>query len=375
MNFRMTCFLSSVIRFHPRLSAFYSSAVLIVVMAGGVAAQSGRVKGSPTPTPTPKPSLAGPSVLTVPRSEWPQKGAKIEPTPTPASDDVIKVNSALVPIPVSVVDQNGRAVTNLKLEDFVLNVDGKPAELTDFARSETPIRLAMLFDNSASVLIARDFEKDAAVKFFRRVIRPEKDMAALFSVADHTRREQPLTKDVDLLTRAIEYFPEPSGATALLDGIIEVAEYLGSAKGRRVVVIVSDGEDTVSNGGTTLEGVIRTLQERNCQVYVMKTSDFENFKRTGSREGNANIRELTAERRMLEIARDTGGAVYSPVDESEMNSAYNQISAELSQQYVLSYYPDDEADKRGQFRSITLSIKGRPNLSVRTRNGYYVPKK
>jgi Ca-activated chloride channel family protein len=338
-------------------------------------AQSGRVKTAPTPTPTPKPFLSGPSVLTIPKEQWPQKGVKVEPTPTPASDEVIKVSSALVPIPVSVVDQMGRAVTDLKLSDFVLTVDGKPEELADLAKSDMPIRMAMLFDNSASVMIARDFEKDAAVSFFRRVIRPDKDMAALFSVADRTRREQPLTKDVGLLTQAIQFFPEPSGATALLDGIIEVAQYLGSAKGRRVVVIVSDGEDTVSDDRTTLEGVVRTLQERNCQVYVMKTSDFENYKRTGSREGNANIRALTAERRMLEIARATGGAVYSPVNESEMNAAYNQISAELSQQYILSYYPDDESDKRGQFRSITLSIHGRPNLSVRTRNGYYVPKK
>jgi VWFA-related protein len=78
---------------------------------------------------------------------------------------------------------------------------------------------------------------------------------------------------------------------------------------------------------------------------------------------------------MLELAKQTGGAVYSPIDEGEMNAAYNQISAELQQQYVLSYYPEDDAAMRGQFRSISLSIKGRPNLSVRTRNGYYVPKK
>lgn len=303
---------------------------------------------------------------------------KVEPKPTPSAsdgDDVIKVDAALVPIPVSVVDQNGRAVTNLSAGDFVLTVDGKPAEISELSRSETPIRLAMLFDNSSSVMIARDFEKEAAVKFFRRVVRPEKDMAALFSVADYTRREQPFTRDVSLLTQAIELFPEPKGATAILDGIIEVAEYLGTATGRRVVVIVSDGEDTYSNDRTTLDGVVRTLLENNCQVYVMKTTDFENFKRTGTRGGNANIRALTAERRMMEIARATGGAVYSPIDEAEMNDAYNQISAELSQQYILSYYPEDARTDRGEFRSISLTVKGKPNLQVRTRNGYYVPKR
>src|SRR5206468_2363568 len=132
--------------------------------------------------------------------------------------------------------------------------------------------------------------------FFRRVIRPDRDLAALFSVADYTRLEQALTKDVSLLTHAIEMFPPPEGATALLDGVIEVADYLKSTDGRRVVVIMSDGEDTYSDLKTSLEDVVKALQIRNCQVYVVKTTDFENFKRTGVRGGNANLRQLAAER-------------------------------------------------------------------------------
>lgn len=344
--------------------------ITILALSMSAAAQSGRRKPSPTPTPKP---ISGPSVLNLP-------GQAIVPKPTPAltpkgdPDEIIKVDSVLVPIPVSILDSNGRAVTNLKLTDFELKIDGKVVEIGEIARNETPIRLAMLFDNSSSVLIARDFEKEAAVRFFRRVIRPEKDKAALFSVADSTRLEQPVTSNVGLLTQAIELFPEPKGATALLDGIIEVADYLKSTNGRRVVVIVSDGEDTYSDLKTTLEDVVKALQINDCQVYVVKTSDFENYKRTGMRGGNANIRALTAERRMLEITQQTGGAVYSPIDEDEMKDAFDRISAELSQQYILSYYPDDAADKRGEFRAISLTVKGK-NLSIRTRKGYYVPKK
>ncbi len=302
---------------------------------------------------------------------------KATPTPTPKGDpdEIIKVDSVLVPIPVSVLDANGRSVTNLKLTDFELKIDGKIVEVGDLARSETPVRLAMLFDNSSSVLVARDFEKEAAVRFFRRVIRPEKDKAALFSVADYTRLEQPITSNVSLLTQAIELFPEPTGATALLDGIIEVAEYLKSSPGRRIVVIVSDGEDTYSDPKTSLEGVVRTLQVNDCQVYVVKTKDFENYKRTGVRGGNANIRALAAERRMMEITQQTGGAVYSPIDENELKAAFDRISAELSQQYILSYYPDNETDKPSAFREISVTVKAKQNLSVRTRKGYYVPKR
>lgn len=344
--------------------------VSFVCFAGNSSAQSGRRKPSPTPTPQ---QIVGPSV-----SNLPVQSATAVSTPTakPAvkdeSDEIIKVASVLVPIPVSVLDGSGKAVTNLKLTDFELKIDGKAATISDLARSESPIRLAMLFDNSSSVLIARDFEKEAAVRFFRRVIRPDRDKAALFSVADVTRLEQPITASVDSLTRAIDLFPEPAGATALLDGIITVADYLKSTNGRRVIVIVSDGEDTYSD--STLESVLKTLQVDNCQVFVVKTTDFENYKRTGSRAGNANIRVLDAERRMQDIAAQTGGMVFSPIDEREVKDAFDRISAELSQQYVLSYYPDDTTEKRGEFREISLSVKGK-NLNVRTRKGYYVPKK
>ena len=347
--------------------------VIILLFVSTAAGQSGRQKPSPTPTPK---SINGPSAVYSPGPVKTQP-VKPRPTPTPQTDpgDVIKVDSVLIPIPVSVLDQNGREVGNLKISDFELKIDGKVVEIGDLAKSESPIRLAMLFDNSSSVLIARDFEKDAAIRFFKRVIRPDKDLAALFSVADYTRREQGFTKDVGLLIQAIEAFPEPKGATALLDGIVEVADYLKSASGRRVLVIVSDGEDTYSDLKTTLESVVRVLQVDDCQVYVVKTKDFENFRRTGVRGGNANIRALTAERRMIEIAAQTGGEVYSPIDENEMKNAFDRISAELSQQYILSYYPEDEADKRGEFRNISISVKGKPNLSIRTRKGYYVGKK
>ena len=348
---------------------------LILAAAVSISAQSARVKPSPTPTPD---SNLRPSVIFIPSAQTSRPKSTPTATPTPATkptdDDVLKVESTLVPIPVSVIDSKGRAVSDLKLEDFQLLIDGKPVQISEVIRSESPIRLAMLFDNSSSVTTAREFEKDAAVKFFKRVVRPDKDQAALFSVADRTQLEQPLTRDTSLLVRAIENFAQPEGATALLDGIITVSEYLRDVEGRRVVVIVSDGEDTISDLDTTLEKVVKSLQLANCQVYVVKTKDFENFKRTGIRTGNANIRVLDAERRMQEIAQQTGGWVYSPLDENELSVAFTNITAELADQYILSYYPESESDKGGQFRNITIMVK-RPNVSVRTRKGYYVPKR
>jgi Ca-activated chloride channel family protein len=234
-----------------------------------------------------------------------------------------------------------------------------------------PVRLALLFDNSSSVSQARDFEKDAAIRFFKQVIRPEKDQAALFSVASVARLEQPLTKNVSQLVTAIENFTKPEGATALLDGIIQAAKYLRDYEGRRVIVIVSDGEDTLSD--STLDDAVKAIQSVNCQVYVVKTTDFENLKITGARNSNSNTRALIAERRMQELSQQTGGAVYSPIDEDELNKAFSRISAELSEQYILSYYPDNTGE-RGQFREISLKVKNKQNITIRARKGYYVPK-
>jgi len=346
--------------------------ILIFVFAFAAVAQSGRIKPTETPTPAPRPR-----VVYLP-AQTNSEPVKPKPTPTPISknDDndegeVIRINSNLVPIPVSVTDAAGRSVTNLRLADFELSVDGKPAEIAELSRSEAPVRLALLFDNSLSVTSAREFEKKAAIRFFRRVLRPEKDLAALFSVATVSRLEQPLTKNVSSLVNAIENFPEPAGATALLDAIIKAANYLKDSNGRRVIVIVSDGEDNVSDA--SLEETVKSLQANNCQVYIVKTTDFENFKQNGIRTPNANVRFLAGERRMQEIGNQTGGAVYSPIDEAELDAAFARISAELAQQYILNYYPEDTAQS-GEFRTIALRVRNKKDLTVRTRKGYYVPR-
>lgn len=347
--------------------------LIFAVFAVSAAAQSGRVKPAETPKAGMAPSGPG-SIRSAPTPRpTPTPRSRIAEEPAADEGDIIVVESRLVPIPVSVLDVNGRSISGLRAEDFELLIDGKPAEITEIFTSDTPVRLALLFDNSSSVVIAREFEKDAAIRFFRRVIRPEKDLAALYSVSTTTRLEQGFTKDISALVRAIETFPAPVGATALLGGIVHAANYLEDVQGRRVVVIVSDGDDTASD--VTFEQAVKALQYANCQVYVVKTTDFENFVRTKSRTGNANIRQLMAERRMLDMAAQTGGSVYSPIDQKEMDAAFRQIASELSQQYILSYYPDDKPEDRGVFREITLRLKTGNDADVRTRKGYYVPRR
>ena len=250
---------------------------------------------------------------------------------------MLHINSNLVPVPASVFDGRGAAVTDLKLEDFELKVDGQIKPITDLSRSDAPVRMAMLFDNSGSLLASRELEKQAAKRFFSHVLRPI-DQAAIYSVSTDSYIAQPLTNDIRRLVQTIDSFGKPEGGTALFDAIVEAAIYLRPALGRKVIVIVSDGSDTISrlDFETTMQRVLR----EDCEVYVVQTGLYE----------NANIHDLVAKRRM-EVMNDlTGGAVHIPRDPSDLETAFVEIAADLAQQYVLSYYAADERRDGGYMR-------------------------
>ena len=328
-------------------------------------------KQTPAQTATPRVSLPSGTVVMDEAPPPPR------PTPTPAADtssgeeigveDVVRITSNLVTVPASVVDAQGRAVVDLKLEDFELRVDGQPKPISDLNRAEVPVTLALLFDNSSSLAAAREFEKQAAVKFFRSVIRPI-DRAAIYSVATEFELVQPLTNNVSALVRTVEHFGKPEGATKLLDAIADAANYLRPYSGRKVIVIVSDGEDTLSD--LDFDKTLMRVLAADCQVYAVQTKQIEYAMLTGS-VGNANIRTLAAERRLQDLTAHTGGVVYTPVQTADLDAAFTQISADLAQQYVLSYYPADDDRSDGRFRIISVRVATRPNIRVRARRGYY----
>jgi len=276
-------------------------------------------------------------------------------------NDVVRISSNLVPIPASVVDKRGNAIINLKLDEFELRVDGELRPLSDLTRSETSVRLAMLFDNSGSLDAAREFEKQAAIRFFRKVLRA-KDEAAIYSIETDSYLAQPLTNDVLRLEHTIGMFGKPEGGTSLFDAIINAATYLRPYPGRRVIVIVSDGIETTSRH-SDFDFVMQHVLADDCQIYVVQTGLYE----------GANVRALAAERRMEQLSGQTGGAVYLPKTTDQLDVAFDQIAADLAQQYVLSYYPSaDQHD--GQMHKIDLAIKSRNDVRVRSRKIYYAPK-
>ena len=340
------------------LVAAVSFIFLVFVLSGNVSAQSGRRKDN-------KPK-AGPAPSPIAEAGRPGSQQRPVATASPSSnpgdevEDIVRVSSNLVPIPASVVDNRGIALTTLKVDDFELRVDGQPRPISDLSRSESPVRLVMLFDNSGSLDMARAFEKHAAQQFFRRVLRPT-DEAAIYSIESDSYLAQGMTRDVRTLERTIELFGKPEGSTSLFDAIIAAAAYLRPYSSRRVIVIVSDGIETTSRADfeTTMHHVLAD----DCQVFVVQTGLYE----------GANVRQLAAERRMEQLAAQTGGAAYIPKTTAALDSAFQEIAADLAQQYVLSYYQAEE-HLDGRFHKIELRIKSRKDVRVRARKGYYSPK-
>jgi Ca-activated chloride channel family protein len=342
-------------------SKYLFAAILSLCIALPVWSQSGRRNEPAKPAKAPIGPIADPNrpgTGTASSTTRPSSTGKDEID----ENDIVRISSNLVPIPVSVVDKRGFAIVNLKLEDFELSVDGTVAPLSDLTRSETSVRLALLFDNSGSLDAAREFEKQAAIRFFRKVLR-SKDEAAIYSIETDSYLAQPLTKDIVRLEQTIAMFGKPEGGTSLFDAVIGAADYLKPYSGRRVLVIVSDGIETTSRH-SEFESVIQHVLADDCQIYVVQTGLYD----------GANLRALAAERRMEQLTSQTGGAVYLPKTTAELDVAFDQIAADLAQQYVLSYYPSTDHHD-GRLHMLELKVKSRNDVRVRARRGYYAPRK
>jgi Ca-activated chloride channel family protein len=374
---------------YARASRLFVVVTLLISLASHAPAQSGRRRPEPSASPEPNaqrprratparpgenipgqpatPDAPGTNATPTPVTNQPRPQSNESTAPTTAAADdaaveiddgeIVRVTSNLVPVSATVTDARGKAVTDLTVDDFELRVDGQPKPIGGLSHAETPVRMVMLFDNSDSIRSSREFEKQAAVRFFKSVLRPV-DQAAIYSVGTVFDLVQPLTSDVDRLVRTIEHFDKPEGATKLLDAVAHAAEYLRLAPGRKVLVIVSDGADTVSD--FPFDDALRRVLAADCQVYAVQTGVFE----------SANLVDLMAIRRLETFSDRTGGAVYVPKTTGELDTAFAQIAADLAQQYVLSYYPTDEA-RDTRFRTINLRVKTRPSLRVRARRGYY----
>jgi VWFA-related protein len=195
-----------------------------------------------------------------------QRQATQNPAPPPAqeSDDEVQIGAELVTVPFSISDKKNKLIIDVKREEVQILEDGKPQEIFSFERlTETPITIALLVDVSGSLIEGLPFERDAATRFFQKVLRPDKDLASVLTFSKEVTLEQQLTSNVEALSKGIGrarvspqvYIPggpppinPRAGGTSLYDAVYLAAnDVLRREAGRRVIILLTDGFDTTSS--------------------------------------------------------------------------------------------------------------------------------
>jgi len=308
----------------------------------------GQIKPSPKPTPTPVAS---------------QQPKKAEPPPAQGQDEVIKINSTLVAVPVSVTDASGEPVRTLTADDFQVEEEGKAQQVVSLGEpGKTPVELALLFDVSGSVFERFQFQQQAASRFLKEVLKPN-DAASIFTIGVRPKLVQPRVVGVDRAVAAALAVNPTKETTAFFDTVVEASKYLSKTAesgARRAIVVISDGEDTFSEKFRHGDA-LRELQAADCLFYSINPS---------GPSIHLNVISSKAQDGMVMLASATGGAAFLPDGDAALDKVFRQIAAELQAQYLLGYYaPDERTD--GGFRRISVRVPKRPDLRVRARQGYY----
>jgi Ca-activated chloride channel homolog len=338
------------------------SLLLLMFLFSFAFGQSGR-QTPPPPKPQPPAQQQGRRPVSPPADETRPRRA----TDEPQDDKPVKLKADLVTVITSVTDSAGNQVNDLTQKDFELYEDETAQDIAGFYREgQIPLRLIFLFDTSGSIRHRFDFEQRAASLFFRNVMRPG-DQAALMSVSSDAKIEMQFSPDVDQLVTGLSQL-KAGGATALYDGMISAARYLRPSDGRHVMVVLSDGTDTVSTA--TLAQALTEAQKSDAIIYGVHSTGVA---------PSASVQDLAGEFVLKAMCEDTGGrAFFPPVYEDQKKEArdldeiYKRLAAEVRAQFVLTYYSKSES-KSGTFRTIRVEVK-RPGLQVRARRGYYSAK-
>lgn len=352
-------------RFIQRLERVFIVMLLLALTTApslNVLGQDKRARtASPQKTPA-KPTTPAPAPTVQPPATEPGK----KPDPETEVGEVLRIESKLVAVPVSVTDPKGEPVRNLKPEDFRLEEEGKIQQLVALGDpGKTPLELSLIFDASGSVYERFKFQQEAAGRFLKQIIKP-KDAVSIFSIGFYSKMALGRTTNLDNALAGLMAITPTKEGTAFFDTLGDAAKYVGKSAEpgtRHVMVVISDGEDNNSDR-FVLRGVTQELQRNDCLFYSINPSGPSIW---------LNKVSLRGQQGMTTLAQQTGGAAFLPERFEDLDSIFRQIAAELQAQYLLGYYSTDEkAD--GGFRKIAVSVPSRADLRVRARQGYYAPK-
>jgi Ca-activated chloride channel family protein len=271
---------------------------------------------------------------------------------------LFSVTSELVMLNVTVRDKGRRYLDGLQKEWFTIFENERQQPIRFFMNEDAPVTIGLLIDNSGSMQPNRDLVVAAATAF-AKTSNPRDDLFSLvFNEEVHSAlsTEAPFTNDPEVLREALQRAVTTRGRTALYDAIDRGLQYVeqGSHE-RKVLVIVSDGEDNASSA--TLEGVLQKIQASNVLVFVVAIVDPVSMSPTW--------------KRMRELGDVSGGELFHPDSVKKVNEVLQRIAVEIRHTYVMAYEPE-EPGAGASVRRIRVAVQmpDKQKVSVRTRAGY-----
>jgi Ca-activated chloride channel homolog len=284
--------------------------------------------------------------------------------PAAQSDEYarITIDVTRVSLLFTVTDKKRRFVTDLRKEDFEVVEGKKRQDIQEFAaESDLPLRLGILVDTSNSIRDRFRFEQEAATDFIKSVVHPRVDKAMLVSFDTQAELRSDLVDDPTKVADAINEL-RPGGGTALYDAIYfacrdKLAQDQPMHKFRRAIILLSDGEDNQSR--YTRDQAIEMAQKADTIIYAIST--------------NISRSDTAGDRVLKYFTEETGGRSFFPFKVEDLETSFVEIANELRHQYNISYRPEPLVTD-GLFHPIDLKVKGRKDLIVNVRKGYYARK-
>ena len=292
------------------------------------------------------------------------------PTATPpVSDDSGPTKVFEVRLPVTVT-QKKNLVTGLGRGDFAIFEDGIQQEVTFFSteKSNPPVYVGVLMDTSPSTAGKMKFSKEAAKNFIYTVIQLRKDKAAFMTFDHDVTLRQDTTDKMDLLDRAVDKVSKTGSQTALYDAVWQFAdEKLRTVPGRRVIVVITDGDDTFSRAD--LKDAIDIAQRTETTIFGISTKAGFLGTVPGVEAGTAKDK---GDKLLTQLCEDTGGEVFFTGDMLELEKAFKRISDELRSQYLITYKPANQ-NLDGRVRKIEVRFTDKEKTAkykIRTKSSY-----
>jgi len=285
-----------------------------------------------------------------------------------SSDDTSKTFE--VRLPIAVKDKQNNLVMGLSKGDFIVLEDGVEQEATFFTNEKTnpPVFVGVLIDTSPSTAGKLEFSKRSAKDFIYTVTRLRKDKAAFLTFDNEITMYQDFTDKLDLLDKAVDQVKRVGTQTALYDAIWQFTdEKLRNAPGRRVIVLITDGDDTFSRAD--LDDVIDIAQRTETTIYAISTK--QGFLGTVPGVEIGTVKDV-GDKLIDRLCAETGGEAFFTGDVLALERAFKRISQELSAQYILTYRPANQ-ELDGKRRKVEVRFRDRSmngNFRIRTKTEY-----